>query len=69
MSRYTNVSRAVPAPALPFTPGAADESTLTRDTAMDLPVAMLMDLDDTIVSYSTYAGPCWQRVCHDAAGR
>lgn len=36
---------------------------------MDLPVAMLMDLDDTIVSYSTYAGPCWKRVCCNAAGR
>ena len=36
---------------------------------MNLPVAMLLDLDDTIVSYSTYAGPCWKRVCYDAAGR
>lgn len=36
---------------------------------MKLPVAILMDLDDTIVSYSTYAGPCWKRVCCDAAGR
>lgn len=35
---------------------------------MDLPVAMLMDLDDTVVSYSTYAGPCWKRVCCDSAG-
>ena len=36
---------------------------------MHLPVAMLVDLDDTIVSYSTYAGPCWKRVCYDTAGR
>ena len=34
---------------------------------MHLPAAMLMDLDDTIVSYSTYAGPCWKRVCEEAA--
>ncbi|MDE2998113.1 MAG: HAD family hydrolase [Gemmatimonadota bacterium] len=36
---------------------------------MNLPVAILIDLDDTIVSYSTYAGPCWKRACYDAAGR
>ena len=42
---------------------------LESDSVLNLPVAMLMDLDDTIVSYSTYAGPCWKRVCHDAAGR
>ncbi len=72
MAWYTNISLAVPALALPFPAGsgagAADDSTLTRESALDLPAAMLMDLDDTIVSYSTYAGPCWKRVCCDAAG-
>lgn len=51
----------------PF-PRAVDPG-LARDSAVDLPVAMLMDLDDTIVSYSTYAGPCWKRVCYDVAAR
>ncbi len=46
-----------------------DESTLTGDSVLKLPVAILMDLDDTIVSFSTYAGPCWKRVCRDTSGR
>ena len=49
-------------------PRAVDRG-LARDSVLDLPVAMLMDLDDTIVSYSTYAGPCWKRVCYNAADR
>ena len=49
-------------------PRAVDPG-LARDSVMDLPVAMLMDLDDTIVSYSTYAGPCWKRVCCNVADR
>ena len=59
---------------MPFThhndpfPRAVDPG-LARDSAVDLPVAMLMDLDDTIVSYSTYAGPCWKRVCYNVADR
>ena len=43
-------------------------STIERGSALRLPAAMLMDLDDTIVSYSTHAGPCWTRVCDEAAG-
>lgn len=34
----------------------------------DLPEAMLVDLDDTIISYSTYAEPCWAAACRRFAG-
>ncbi len=67
----------VPAPVLAIPTdsggGPARESTLNsiiaRDSVLHLPVAILIDLDDTIVSYSTYAEPCWKRVCDRAAGR
>ncbi len=36
---------------------------------MRLPGAMLIDLDDTIISYSTYAEPCWKRVSDQAASQ
>ena len=53
--------------------GITKESTLNSassgESVLRLPVAMLIDLDDTIISYSTYAEPCWKRVCHQAAGR
>ena len=30
---------------------------------IDLPKAMLIDLDDTIISYSTHSEPCWKAAC------
>jgi len=33
------------------------------------PNAIFFDMDDTLVDFSSSAGPCWKKVCDDAAGR
>ena len=35
---------------------------------MDLPKAILLDLDDTIVAYDAAIGPIWDEICSDYAG-